>query len=80
MDQDDGLTYEQALEELEGILAKLEGEGLTLDETVALYERGRALAQYCQKLLDTVELRVQQVREDDNGVSRLEPFSMERGA
>jgi exodeoxyribonuclease VII small subunit len=80
MDQVEELTYEQALEELEGILAKLEGEGLALDETVALYERGRTLSQHCQRLLDKVELRVQQVREDESGVTRVEPFPMERDA
>jgi exodeoxyribonuclease VII small subunit len=79
MEEKDDLTYEQALEELEGILSKLEGEGLTLDETVALYERGRTLAQHCQQLLDTVELRIQQVREDEHGESHVEPFLTERG-
>ncbi len=77
MDQDDNLTYEAALTELEGILAKLEGEGLTLDETVTLYERGRALTRHCQQLLDKVELRVQQVREGENGEVRVDPFPVE---
>jgi exodeoxyribonuclease VII small subunit len=80
MEQSSELTYEEALGELEGILSKLEGEGLTLDETVTLYERGQVLAHYCQRLLDTVELRVQQLREDENGTTRVEPFPPERGA
>jgi len=77
MTVDEDLTYEKALQELEAIVAKLEGEGLDLDETVTLYQRGRALAQHCQKLLDTVELRVQQVNTDETGETRIEPFPME---
>ncbi len=74
------LTYEQALQELEATVAKLEGEGLELAETVALYERGKALAQHCQDLLDAVELRVQQVNSGEDGEVRIEPFSREGAA
>ncbi len=74
------LTYEQALQELEATVAKLEGEGLELAETVALYERGKALAQHCQDLLDAVELRVQQVNSSEDGGVRIEPFVREGGA
>lgn len=74
------LTYEQALQELEATVARLEGEGLELDETVELYERGKALAQHCQSLLDAVELRVQQVNAEENGEVRIEPFKREEGA
>lgn len=73
------LTYEQALQELEATVARLEGEGLELDETVELYERGKALAQHCQSLLDAVELRVQQVNAGENGEVRIEPFKREEG-
>lgn len=74
------LTYEHALQELELTVAKLEREGLELAETVALYERGKALAQHCQDLLDAVELRVQQVNSGEDGEVRIEPFVREGGA
>lgn len=52
------MTFEQAFEALQETVAQLETGELTLEETLALYERGRALARRCQDLLDTAELRV----------------------
>jgi exodeoxyribonuclease VII small subunit len=55
------LNYEQALTELENIVNALEaGEG-SLEESLALYERGQTLAQYCSALLDRAELTVRQL-------------------
>lgn len=64
----DQLSYEQALKELDDILAELESESRGLDETMSLYERGRALIQHCQKLLDQADLKVAQL--DENGKTR----------
>ena len=55
------LSYEQALEELESIVASLEANKLPLDETMALFERGQALTKHCMELLDTAELRVKKL-------------------
>ncbi len=71
------LSFEDALSELETIVAKLESDGLALTDTVTLYERGRVLAQHCQKLLDTVALRVEQVQTDEDGQTRVVPFTLE---
>ena len=57
----DQLTYEQAFNQLETIVAALETETYTLEETLALFERGQALSQHCTSLLDQAELRVQQI-------------------
>ena len=57
----ESLTYEQALAELESLVAALEAEHQTLTEALALYERGQALAQHCADLLDQAELKVQQL-------------------
>jgi exodeoxyribonuclease VII small subunit len=57
----DQLTYEQAFNELESIVASLESDEHTLDESLALFERGQALARYCTNLLDKAELKVQQL-------------------
>lgn len=61
MDLNTELSYEQALAELENIVAQLEGGTLALDETVALYQEGRRLAAHCQQLLDGVDLKVRQL-------------------
>jgi exodeoxyribonuclease VII small subunit len=58
------LNYEQALAELEKIISGLEDSPGRLDESVALFERGKALIQHCQKLLDNAELKVRQLEND----------------
>jgi exodeoxyribonuclease VII small subunit len=46
------LTYEQAREELVEVVRRLETGGVTLEESLALWERGEALAATCQQWLD----------------------------
>jgi len=53
------LTYEKAFAELEEIVYGLETNEKTLEEAIALFERGQALAKYCAGLLDQAELKVQ---------------------
>ncbi|MBI3738680.1 MAG: exodeoxyribonuclease VII small subunit [Chloroflexi bacterium] len=55
------LTYEAAFAELETIVAALESEQKSLDESMALYERGQALVKRCAELLDQAELKVKQL-------------------
>jgi len=61
MESIEQLSFEDALAELESVVEKLEDGTLDLSQTVVLYQRGRALATRCQHLLDTVELRIQQL-------------------
>ncbi len=60
-----GLTYEAALEELEAIVTRLEGEQHPLEDAMVLYERGQALVKHCGKLLDKAELKVKQLSGDE---------------
>jgi exodeoxyribonuclease VII small subunit len=57
----DELTYEEALAELEQIVAVLEGEQNQLEEAIKLFERGQSLAARCGVLLEGAELKVKQV-------------------
>ena len=59
------LSYEQALAELDEIVAALEGDEHTLEESIALYERGQLLTQRCADLLDKAELRVRKLSGDE---------------
>jgi len=52
------VSFENALEELETVVEQLEGGELTLEESLALYERGIALGDHCQKSLDAAEQKV----------------------
>ena len=51
-------TYEQAREELADVVRRLETGGLTLEESLALWERGEALAEVCQHWLDRARERL----------------------
>jgi len=55
------LTYEQAFSELEALIAALESDDAPLDDLLAKFERGQALARHCAALLDQAELKVQQL-------------------
>ena len=55
------LTFEQAFSELEMLVQQLESGEQDLERTLALFERGMALAAHCNKLLDKAELRVRQL-------------------
>jgi len=52
------LGYEQARDELVAAVQRLEAGGLSLEESLALWERGEALAQHCQAKLDGVRARL----------------------
>jgi exodeoxyribonuclease VII small subunit len=55
------LTFEEAFAELEETLRKLEAGGMTLEQGLALYERGQALAAACNTRLDQAEVRIRQL-------------------
>lgn len=55
------LPYEAAFAELQDIVATLEGEPASLEQAMALFERGQALAMRCTKLLDQAELKVKRL-------------------
>jgi len=59
------LTFEQALEELDELVRKMESGALGLDESIAAYRRGAELARYCQARLGAAE---QQIRKLDGDV------------
>lgn len=60
----ESLSFEAALRELEATVTRLEAGDLTLEESLALFERGQKLAEYCNLTLDRATLRVQQLTED----------------
>jgi exodeoxyribonuclease VII small subunit len=64
------LTYEQAFEELESVVERLQAAELPLEEALVLFERGQALASRCQELLDQAELKLRQLTADSEGKLR----------
>jgi exodeoxyribonuclease VII small subunit len=51
-------SYEQARDELVEVVRRLESGGLTLEESLALWERGEALAAICQSWLDGAQAKL----------------------
>ena len=55
------LTYEQARTALEDVVRRLEAGGIPLEESLALWEQGEALAAVCQQRLDGARARLEEV-------------------
>jgi exodeoxyribonuclease VII small subunit len=55
------LTFEQAFQQLEEVVQKLEAGDLSLEESLALFERGMLLARLCESKLDGAEQKVSQI-------------------
>ena len=64
-----GLTFEQALAELDTLIGRLEGGQVDLADAVGLYERGSGLARHCAELLDSTEAQVTQLVVSGNGIA-----------
>ena len=61
------MEFEEALKELEGIVKTLEEGKSTLKESVDLYERGTILKKRCDAILESVQLRINQISVDKEG-------------
>lgn len=61
--------FEQSLDELEQLVAKMEGGELSLDESLRSFERGIALFRNCQNALEQAELRVKLVLDPNDPAS-----------
>lgn len=64
-EQPGDLPYEAAREELVEVVRRLETGGTTLEESLALWERGEALARICQQWLDGARQRLDAAVEQD---------------
>ncbi len=63
----DDLSFEDALKELERIVARLESGDEQLDSSITLYERGSQLRQRCADRLDAAQARIEAIRLDSDG-------------
>jgi len=57
------MNYEEARAELAAVVEKLEAGGTSLEESLALWERGEKLADVCQRWLDGARERLDGARE-----------------
>lgn len=62
-------TYEQSVAELESTVKQLEGGDLTLDESLAAFEKGMKLTKECEALLNEAKGKVEKlVRDSEDGL------------
>ena len=72
----DSLSFEDALKELERVVARLESGDATLDESISLYERGDRLRARCAERLDQAQARIEAIRLDAEGrPAGVKPFA-----
>lgn len=67
-------SFEEAMKRLDAIVAKLEEDKLPLDEMLAIYEEGVALARYCGEKLEAAEQKVRLIARQADGSVALEDF------
>ena len=68
-----GLSFEQALEQLERIVAELESGQAPLERSVEIYQRGARLKAHCEAKLEAAKLRVEKIVVGPGGPERVEP-------
>lgn len=70
-------TFEQALDELESIVKRLEEGDMPLEESLELFERGVRLSRDCRDRLEKAERRIEMLTKDPSGEIRLEPIPLD---
>ena len=73
-------TFEEGMERLQAILAKMQSQDTPLAESVKLYAEAASLIQFCNSTLDAAKLQIEEIDaslrsnaagEDDNDTARL---------
>ncbi|MEA3332227.1 MAG: exodeoxyribonuclease VII small subunit [Pseudomonadota bacterium] len=68
-------SFEDSMKKLEEVVGKLEGEEVSLEESLKLFEQGVKLMRFCHLRLSEVEEKVQTLVADEKEGARLEEFS-----
>jgi exodeoxyribonuclease VII small subunit len=76
--QDKPESFENALQQLEGIVKELESGDLPLEKSLELFEKGMELSESCRKQLTAAETRVEMLLKKQGKVEAV-PFELENG-
>lgn len=71
-------NFEQAITELEQLLAEMERGETPLEESLVRYERGNSLIAYCRQVLTKAETQIEQMQKQPDGSSPIETPAVER--
>ena len=66
-------TFEECLGELEEIVSRIEGDELTLDESLSAHEKGVGLLRACQDMLARAEMKIKELTEEDGRIKLADP-------
>jgi exodeoxyribonuclease VII small subunit len=69
-----GASFDQVLAQLRGLVERLEGGNLSLEQSLAAFEEGVRLSRAGGKMLDAAEQRVEILMRDEGGAERVVPF------
>ena len=72
-----GMSFEDALAELEQIVRRLEAGQVKLDEAILSYERGALLKQHCERKLNEAQQRVERIVIGADGAIATEPAKLD---
>ena len=72
-----GLTFEQAIQRLERIVADMEGAELPLEDVLKKYEEGTRLVRFCNQKLEEAEKKIEILAKKPDGSVAFEPFEAE---
>ncbi len=65
MSEENNMTVEEAFEELDFVIEKLEDKDISLEDSFKVYNKGIELLKFCSEKIDTVEKKMMQI--NDNG-------------
>lgn len=68
-----GLTFEEAMAELEKVVGQLERGDVALEASIAMYERGAALKKHCEDKLKAAEEKVELIRAQEGRATGTTP-------
>ena len=71
------MSFEEALEELESIVRKLEEGKGNLDDAIDSYSRGAELKKHCENKLKDAQVRIDKIVTDSDGAMALEPLKVD---
>ena len=71
------MNFEDALAELEGIVRRLEGGQVKLDDAILAYERGAQLKRHCEKKLNEAQQRVDRIVVGPDQTMTVEPAKLD---
>ncbi|MCK5384879.1 MAG: exodeoxyribonuclease VII small subunit [Alphaproteobacteria bacterium] len=71
------LSFEDALEELETIVRKLETGEAPLEDSITAYERGTTLKHHCEKKLRDAQIKIEKISISDNNTINTQPLDPE---